>query len=83
VSPPKRVGPDADNAEAQPIPNPNRTSEFNSDDRQVWAYECAASHLLAVDLTPAPNVPALRVMWKAGPESRRMAGLIAERWELI
>ena len=50
--------------------------------RQVWAYEAAVSHLLAHSLTPAPNVPALRVMWKAGPQSRRLAQVIADRWEL-
>ena len=35
MSPPKRVGPDAANAEAQPATNPNRTSEFSNSSRQV------------------------------------------------
>lgn len=30
MGPPKRVGPDAANAEAQPTPNPNCTSEFSA-----------------------------------------------------
>jgi hypothetical protein len=58
------------------------THQDTGTDQQLRAYECAASHLLAVGLTPAPDVPALRVMWKAGPESRRMAQIIADRWEL-
>jgi hypothetical protein len=43
-------------------------------------YEAAARHLLDYGLTPAPNLPALRAMWKAGAESRRVAQVIAERW---
>ena len=58
------------------------TAEFSNSSRQIAAYEDAAAHLLAVALTPAPNVPAMRAMWKAGGRSRRVAQIIAERWEL-
>jgi hypothetical protein len=45
-------------------------------------YAQAAEHLLNCGLTPAPNLAALRSMWKAGGASRRAAQVIAERWEL-
>jgi hypothetical protein len=51
-------------------------------DRQVGAYEDAAVRLLGHGLTPAPNVAALRAMWAHGGDGRRMAQIIAERWEL-
>lgn len=43
-------------------------------------YRDAAHHLAAHGLTPAPNVAALRDMWKAGGESRRVAAVISDRW---
>jgi hypothetical protein len=46
-------------------------------------YDAAAAHLLELGLTPAPNLPALRAMWKAGPESRRVAQVLAELWGLV
>jgi hypothetical protein len=46
-------------------------------------YEAAALHLLAHGLTPAPNVPAMREMWKADLDSRRAVQIIAERWKLV
>src|SRR5271154_7187335 len=45
-------------------------------------YELAAAHLLELGLTPAPNVAALRVMWKTRGESQRAAWTISERWDL-
>lgn len=48
----------------------------------VAGYECAARHLLDLGLTPAPNLPAMRAMHRCGSESRRVAEVIAERWEL-
>jgi hypothetical protein len=45
-------------------------------------YVEAAHHLLNHGLTPAPNLPALRAMWKAGGAHRRAAQVIAERWEV-
>jgi hypothetical protein len=45
-------------------------------------YEDAAAHLLERGLTPAPDRDGLRRMWRSG-NSRRMAGLIAQRWELV
>jgi hypothetical protein len=46
-------------------------------------YPEAAAHLLDCGLTPAPNLPAMRSMWKASPESRRVARIISERWERV
>ena len=46
-------------------------------------YEAAALHLLSSGLLPAPNVPAMREMWKANTESRRAVQVIAERWGLV
>jgi len=46
-------------------------------------YEAAAAHLLELGLTPAPNVPALRSMWKARGDSQRLAWTVSERWGLI
>jgi len=45
-------------------------------------YEDAARHLLQHGLLAAPNLAALRQMWRAGGESRRVAQVIAERWSL-
>lgn len=45
-------------------------------------YEDAAGNLLDHGLTPAPNLLALRSMWKASTDSRRVAQVIGERWEL-
>jgi hypothetical protein len=45
-------------------------------------YADAAEHLLALGLTPAPNVPALRDMWREGGETQRAAYRIATAWEV-
>jgi hypothetical protein len=45
-------------------------------------YEAAAHHLLEHGLIPAPNVPAMQLMWRRSDRSRRAAGLIAQRWGL-
>ena len=47
----------------------------------VDGYEAAAAHLLSVGLTPAPNIPAMRVMWRHGGDGRRLARTISEFWE--
>jgi hypothetical protein len=46
-------------------------------------YEDAAVHLLSLGLTPAPNLPALREMWRAGAEIRLVAQVISERWGFV
>lgn len=43
-------------------------------------YREAAQHLLALGLTPAPNLPAMRAMWRRGGEDRHLVGRIAELW---
>jgi hypothetical protein len=45
-------------------------------------YEQAAMHLLELGLPPAPNPEAMTAMWTAGAEGRRLARVIAERWEM-
>lgn len=60
MSPPKRVGPDAANAEAQPTSNPNRTSEFSNWSRQVsfWSvHEHVQPYLDAVGSWPMVGTP--------------------------
>jgi len=47
------------------------------------SYEAAAAHLLECGLLPAPNMPALRAMWRRRGESQRAAYEICERWGLI
>jgi hypothetical protein len=49
-------------------------------DPGVRGYPEAAAHLLGHGYTPAPNIPAMREMWKSGPETRALARIIAERW---
>jgi hypothetical protein len=48
----------------------------------VRGYPETAQHLLAHGLTPAPNLPALQAMWKAGDDDLNAARTIAERWGL-
>jgi len=43
-------------------------------------YAAAAAHLIGLGLTPAPNVDALRAMWRVGGYHRQTAEVIAERW---
>ena len=53
-----------------------------SPERNADGYHAAAQHLLAAGLLPAPNIPAMRLMWRRGAEQRRLSQLIAERWEV-
>jgi hypothetical protein len=48
----------------------------------IRGYEQAAHHLLGHGLLPAPNLPALRTMYRCGGYQRRVAEVIAEAWEL-
>lgn len=50
-------------------------------DQFVDGYRDACEHLLAEGLTPAPNVDALRVMWRRGGQEQRLAMRITELWE--
>lgn len=43
-------------------------------------YEDAAEHLLRLGYVPAPNLHAMRRMWRQGGTARRLAMEIAERW---
>lgn len=48
----------------------------------INGYPEAAEHLLTVGLCPAPNLPALRAMWKRGGAELRTASRIVEAWEV-
>lgn len=50
-------------------------------DNYVDGYRDAAEHLLASGLAPAPNLPAMRTMWKRGGNEQRLAMRIAELWQ--
>lgn len=51
-------------------------------DQYVDGYRNAAEHLLANGLTPAPNLIAMRAMWRRGGTDRDLVRAIAERWEI-
>jgi hypothetical protein len=53
-----------------------------SPERNAAGYYAAAQHLLAAGLLPAPNVPAMRLMWRRDAEQRELVRYIAERWEV-
>lgn len=45
-------------------------------------YRDAAVHLLTSGLTPAPSVPAMRILWRRGGADRELVSTIAQRWEV-
>jgi len=49
----------------------------------VDGYRDAARHLLAQGLLPAPNVPAMRVMWGRRGADQRLARTLAESWQVV
>lgn len=51
-------------------------------EKYVDGYRDAAQHLIDVGLTPAPNLRAMRVMWRRGAGEQRLAVRLAERWEV-
>jgi len=53
-----------------------------SPERNADGYYATAQHLRAAGLLPAPNVPAMRLMWRRDAEQRELVRLIAERWEV-
>jgi hypothetical protein len=57
-------------------------STDNTTDQYIDGYRDAARHLLAQGLTPAPNLPAMRGMWKRGGDDQRLAMRIAQLWEV-
>jgi hypothetical protein len=50
-------------------------------ERQLDAYQQAAEHLLDHGLLPAPNIPAMRRMWRRGGTGLKLVMHIAQRWE--
>ncbi|KAA1249805.1 hypothetical protein F0Q45_13045 [Mycobacterium simiae] len=51
-------------------------------EQYVDGYRDAAQHILDAGLTPAPNVRAMRVMWRRGGSEQRLAQRISEPWEV-
>jgi hypothetical protein len=51
-------------------------------EQYVNGYRDAVKHLFAHGLTPAPNLPVMRIMWRCGGDDQRLASHIAELWEV-
>jgi hypothetical protein len=52
-------------------------------ERNADGYHAAALHLLAAGLLPAPNLGAMRTLWRRrDSEQRELARHIAERWDV-
>ena len=66
-----------------PVQDSRRADPWHYEPPGERGYDAAAAHLLGLGLTPAPNVPAMRSMWKARGQSCRDAQVIAERWGLV
>jgi hypothetical protein len=49
-------------------------------DVQVDAYRDTALTLLALGYTPAPNIPAMRVLWRRGGDDQRLVRKISQTW---
>lgn len=48
----------------------------------VDGYRDAAEHLLAEGFTPAPNIAAMRMLWRRGGGDQRLARRLSELWEV-
>lgn len=59
-----------------------RCRDSEPSEHQLDAYQDAAEHLLDLNLLPAPNVVAMRQMWRRGGDTQRLARRIAEQWEI-
>jgi hypothetical protein len=46
----------------------------------IRGYVEAAEHLLSHGLPPAPNIAALRAMWREGGRNQRLALRVVELW---
>jgi hypothetical protein len=51
-------------------------------DVELDAYRDTALMLLSVGLTPAPNLPAMRMLWRRGGADRDLVSQISSRWEV-
>ena len=65
-----------------PVLECRRSDPWHYQEPGERSYPAAAHHLLELGLTPAPNLLALRSMWKAGGDSRYQADIIVKTWEL-
>ena len=68
------------------MPDPWTCRDYNGTDeitgQYVDGYLDAALHLLSHGLTPAPDIAAMRVMWRRGGDDQRLARIISERWQV-
>lgn len=51
-------------------------------DQYVDGYRDAVEHLLSQGLAPAPDLRALRILWRRSGEDRRLAMCVTETWEV-
>jgi hypothetical protein len=56
--------------------------DIEPSERTADGYYAAAQHLIAAGFLPAPNIPAMRLMWRRDDEQRELVRYIAERWEV-
>jgi hypothetical protein len=62
-------------------PWPCRRFDPPPSSRSVDGYRDAALHLLAEGLIPAPNIKAMRELWRRGRDEQNLARTISELWE--
>lgn len=60
-----------------------RCSDPPLSSRMVDGYRDAVLHLLAEGLLPAPNIEAMRELWRRGRDEQKLVRTIAERWEKV
>jgi len=51
-------------------------------ERTADGYYAAAAHLIGMGLLPAPDLGAMRILWRRDTEQRNLARHIAERWAI-
>ena len=52
-------------------------------DRQIDGYRDAVQHLHGLGLLAAPDVEAMRQLWRRSRDDRRLVSELAERWEFV
>jgi hypothetical protein len=59
-----------------------RESASEASEAEVDAYHKTALLLLAEGYTPAPDIRAMRALWRRGGAARDVVRRISERWEI-
>ena len=52
-------------------------------ERTADGYYAAAAHLIGLGLLPAPDLGAMRILWRRDTEQRNLARQIAECWQVV